>query len=220
MDGASPPSVRPCSIARSARASHVEVSSRVMYPANVARPDRTIGAAYTAKTPMAASQRPDVQRSPPVRKCGEAVTGDGERDREGGGELRRRALHRHEVGLDDDQREPEGWQKCARQLESGRPLDQQAAPEGQGSEDDRKHQPRNDEAHRCAPTFESPLLMLSAGVTWGSGDRGDPSRGDGPPGAGRRGIEDLDLIVGMRIRQVDALRVLRGRSARPRRPRA
>jgi hypothetical protein len=45
VDGASPATLRPCSMTRSVSAIHVAVSSSLMNPANVACPDSTIGAA-------------------------------------------------------------------------------------------------------------------------------------------------------------------------------
>ena len=47
-DGARPPRSRPCSINRSVIASHVAVSSSLMYPAKVASPESTTGAANSA----------------------------------------------------------------------------------------------------------------------------------------------------------------------------
>ena len=82
MDGASPAKLRPCVIALSTSASQVAVSSSEMYPAKVALPESTIGAAYTQKTASAAAaahtsgRRPSRNDRPTPATASATTSGD------------------------------------------------------------------------------------------------------------------------------------------------
>ena len=106
--------MRPWSMTRSVSASQVDVSSRVMYPANVAWPERTIGAAYDGEGAGGARRRPDARPSQPA--AAEPEAGDRERDRERRGELGGRAASSSTRSASTTmQREPEREQQGAGQ---------------------------------------------------------------------------------------------------------